>query len=364
MNAAETWTYGILLVVSLGFAHQSWKGEDVAVKEETIVFDTGKGQVDEINWEGEKNLATLSFEGKDDDTVAWITAGKRKKVLGPPIPAAASDDDSADADASSPAPKKGPPRATYGAPELKNFPGNKQAVDLRKRYSPLTALRQFDDLEAATIEEMGLTEPKAKLRLRQDTRELFLEIGEKAYGSSDTYVRVKDTSTVYLLDSKALGPLRSAQSRLLDRKLIAKEPVDFATARIQRASGGEAEAALQGRHDKENAFWSRPGEASEPDTVLDGFLKKLFQLRASSYPNEDKQISDSEVEVLMTVALQGEDAGAKIVLARKVDEKRSRDGDPAYTWYAKTAQTRQQWVKVNSGTSRDLADALPEVLGG
>ena len=43
---------------------------------------------------------------------------------------------------------------------------------------------------------------------------------------------------------------------------------------------------------------------------------------------------------------------------------RTPDGDPAYTWYAKTAQTRQQWVKVNSGTSRDLADALPEVLGG
>ncbi len=366
MKPQETWIYAVLLLIAVGISWSSWTTEEVETKTSAEVFDPG-GSLTAIRWDGEKNVAELVIEGKGDDRSVWVKAGRKERIVQPKgddDDSAADDDDSAADDDDSAKATKPKPEPSYGEAKIKEFPGNDQATKLVDSFSPLKALRQFGKLDADTLAGMGLDEPGAVLVVEGASRSVELAVGSKAYGSSDTYVMDRASNTVYLISSKVVGPLRGAESRLIERNLHPFEATEVATATVRAASGQEVAASHEGRHDKDNAFWADPADLSTVDTGLDAFLDTVFQVRASTYLAEDERVGEADVEPLFQVAFQG-DAGAlgKLELARVVDAERSKGDEPVYDYYARADRTRGQWVKVSRSSGTELADAMAGLFG-
>ncbi len=381
MKGAELGVYATLLILTAGLALHAWKGEEPASKEGVVLFDAGAAGLETVTWDGKRNVATLEIEGKGDDAAVWITAGRKERLkVEPPElptpPAAAGDDDDSAADGAADGSADGaaveevevgpetPAEPEYGEAKTSSFPGSKQATTLVGRLSPLTALRQFDGLTDEDLDGMGLASPEGSITLAGGSKTLTLEIGGKAYGGSDTYVREPGSSTAYLLSSKDLGPLRSASSSLRDRDLLGFEPTDAAAAKIAAPGGAPVDAAHAGRHDKDNSFWTAPG-GEERDAVLDGFMKAALAIKASTYLSDEDRPADADLEPVVALAFADERGRplGKLELARRADEERSKEDDVVYEYFARSHRLRGQWAKVSRSAAEELGDALEGVAG-
>jgi len=360
MKSTETAIYALLLVISLGVAWDAWQGGTdsggEAADSPIVLFDPGSGGLSELHWQGKKAVATVLFDGKGKKLRSWVSAGKRVKIDGPASPEAAGDDDSAEAEANAK-----PPEPVYGEPELRSFPGGKQVTELMERFSPLVALRRFEGLEPATITEMGLDEATGSLSAKAASgKTLKLVIGNKAYGSSDTYARDESSDSVYLLSSKVLGSLRSAESRLMERNILGFDPIEATSVVLSSPAGVERALRHEGTHDEENAYWADPSSPNEHESV-DAFMKQLFQLRATAYPKDDERLTDTEVETILRASFPGEEK-PYLELGRELDTKRSKEDEPAWNWHARTHLTRGIWVKVSRNAGTELSDNMAKVL--
>ncbi len=368
MKRLETWIYGVLLVATLGLAWSVRTAEEPEEQGAALVFDPGPGGITVMRWDGEEELATIEVSGKGDALQTWVTAGKKEKIKTPkPTPgddddSGSDDDDSAVAEASQPAVKP-EMDVTWGDAVLRSFPGNETAKKLVESFSPLNALREFDKLDPEALEQMGLDVPKGSLVVEASSGTVTFEVGEKAYGSSDTYMRNPRTGRVYLVASKDLSPLRGAENRLVERKLQDVEEPEMTGVQlsVQGAAVGP-ERVHQGRHDKNNSFWSLPDSPEDQDTVFGGFLEKVLQLRASTYPSDAEKPEEGAVEEVFAVQFNGE-AGplGTLRLGRVKDDERSTDSEIVWKYMARTERTRQ-WVVVSSATASELADQFLQVV--
>jgi hypothetical protein len=367
VKSADHLVYGALLLGTLAIAYGTWKGEEPEEKSSVVVFQPSGG-LKTLDWDGERNAAKIEITGEGDDVETWVVAGRKEKVEGPVLPPptgdddSAGDDDSGDDDSAEEEPTP-PPKDEYGEPVFKSFPGNAQARKLAASLSPLKALRRFDGLDDDALEQMGLKDPNGTLTITDRAgKSASFQVGSKAYGSNDTYLRVVGKNTVYLVSSKVLGPLRGAETRLMERDIFGFDE-DEATKATVGTGVASAEFLHQGRHDKANAFWARPDDLETRDTPAQGFVEKLFQLRATSYPTEDEKPSEADLETVFTVQIEREDADdGTLSLARAVDEVRSKDDETVWIWWARTHRTRDQWVKVSRSTAGDLAEQVIGLL--
>jgi hypothetical protein len=360
MKPSEVRIYGLLLLVALGFSYAAWQGEDTPSSSEVVVvFDPGKAGATSIDWTGERSAAHLEFSGPVDDADVWITAGRRQRIAAPaPIPEEkASEENQGDSEGSPEEQEDAKP--VYGEPELTSFPGNTTASGLAEQFAPLTALRRFDGLNQEQLETMGLLTVSSRLLVDGGGRRLELEIGDKAYGSSDVYAREPGATTAYLLSRKVVGSLKSASTSLRDKNLFGFDPTEVAKASVVLPKKKAPVVAIhQGRHDKDNSFWSAANSA-ELDAGLDALVKRVFEAKAKRYLKRDELPVDADLEPIVSVAFEGDSrAVGAISFARRVNEERSVDGEVAYFWYARSSRSRDQWVEVSKAVGGDLVDAL------
>ena len=133
-------------------------------------------------------------------------------------------------------------------------------------------------------------------------------------------------------------------------------------------AGGKAvvgcrKASHEGRHDKANAFWARPESPETRDTTAQGFVEKVFQLRATSYPTEEEKPAEGDLQEQFAVALELEDGDSgSLVVSRTVDTEKSSDDETVYVYWAKTHRTRDGWVKGRRAPAADLVDQAPALL--
>ena len=100
----------------------------------------------------------------------------------------------------------------------------------------------------------------------------------------------------------------------------------------------------------------------DQDTVFGGFLDKVLQLRASTYPSADEAVDDATVEEVFGVEFSGESGALDTLrLARVKDTERSTDEEIVWKYVAQTQRTRQ-WVIVSKATASDLADQFLQVV--
>jgi hypothetical protein len=364
MKRLETLSYGALLLVTLAAAWMVRNAEEPEEETGAVVFDPGPAGIKSMVWDDETSVATIEAQGKGDDLSTWVIAGKKEKIE-TEVPA--DDDDSADAGDDDSAETTQPAtrtKVTYGEPILRQFPGNATANKLVESFSPLKALRTFEALDADALAQMGLDEPKGSLRVETASGTTTFEIGEKSYGSSDTYVRVAGKNTVFLVASKDLSPLRGAENRMVERVLLDAEDADITEAAIT-VGGAPAGAPRvhQGRHDKNNSFWASKSTPEEKDSVFGGFIEKVLQLRASSYPTDAEAPAESDLESVFAMTFEGErGALGTIELGRTVDAERSAGPETVYAFYARSDRTRQRWAQVSPATGGDLADQLNQLI--
>jgi hypothetical protein len=362
MKFAEVRMYAVLLLIASGFAYQSWTDETAPKSTDTVViFEPGKDGVTSVDWTGERSAAHLEFSGPVDDSDVWITAGRRKRIQAP-APPPEEKPEAEEGDGVEPSADTEPPPAptpVYGEPALTSFPGNTSAQALAERFSPLTALRRFDSLSDDQLADMGLAEASSMLLVEGGGRTMRLEIGDKAYGSSDLYAREPGSTTAYLLSRKVVGSLKSASTSLRDKNLFGFAATDAVAASIQKAGAkSPTETTHQGRHDKDNAFWSAVG-SDEVDPVLDTLIKRIFEAKAMRYLVTTDAPAAEDLEPLVHVVFRDErsDLGA-IAFARRVKEDASTGASTGYSWYARSTRSREQWVEVSKAVGTDLVDAL------
>ena len=366
MKFTEVRIYALLLLVALGFSYQAFTAEGAPSATDTVVvFDPGKDGATSVDWTGERSAAHLEFSGPVDESEVWITAGRRQRIQAPAPPPEVpeaeteSGDEAPDDSAGSDLEAAPEPEPVYGEPELTSFPGNTTAQALAERFAPLTALRRFDSLSDEQIAEMGLSEAASHLAIEGGGRTFRLEIGAKAYGSSDLYAREPGSATAYLLSRKVVGSLKSATTSLRDKNLFGFSATDAHTASIQ--TGGVEKPTLArhlGRHDKDNAFWStETGEAVDP--ALDALIKRVFEAKATKYLKTIDAPTEADLEPLVALSFRNEHKElGSIAFARKLDSEKTDADSKAYSWYAKSTRSRGQWVSVSKGVGTDLVDAL------
>ncbi len=365
MKTVEVWIYGALLAISVALAWGTWKDEEPASKGDVVLFDPGPDGVVKVEWDGERNAATLEVSGSGDDADVWVTAGRKKRIV---VEKEGDDDDSApaaaDAEAETVVEDKPEVERTYGPPDFLAFPGSQQAINLVGQYSPFKALRKFDQLTDEDLAAMGLAEPKGRLVLQgSGDRAIELEVGDKAYGSSDTYVRPVGGSSVYLVSSKDLGPLRSASSSLRDRDPLGFEPTATAAATVTAGAGQQVAVKHEGRHDKDNSYWL-PTDSEERDAVIDGLMKAVLGLKVAAYLKDEDQPAEPTLEPVISVVFTDE-AGqsmGQLEVARTIDDRRSRDDDVVYRYFARSHRLRGSWANVSRSSAEEVSDALEGVL--
>ena len=360
MKPSEVRTYGLLLLVALGFSYQAWQTEATpSATEAVVVFDPGKAGASSIDWTGERSAAHLEFSGPVDEAEVWITAGRRQRIAAPaPLPSPEDPDSNEGGEDVEPAESK-EAEPVYGEPELTSFPGNTTASGLAAQFAPLTALRRFDGLNDDQLKKMGLSVVSSRLLVEGGGRTLELEIGDKAYGSSDVYAREPGATTAYLLSRKVVGSLKSASTSLRDKNLFGFDPTEVARASVVLPNTKAPLVAVhQGRHDKDNAFWSA-ANSTELDAGLDGLVKGVFEAKAKRYLKRDELPVDSDLEPIVSVAFEDEArALGAISFSRRVNTERTTDSETVYFWYARSSRSRDQWVEVSKAVGGDLVDAL------
>lgn len=351
MNRLEPLVFGVLLLVTLGFARSVWQGDEPAALDTVIAFDPGKGGLKTVAWDDERSVATLQVSEGDAGPTAWVSAGKREKIE-PPTPVEGPQPEGA----AEPTPAPTPAEPTYGDPLLRSFPGNKAARTLVKSLSPLKALREFRGLDTEAIEEMGLDEPKGTLVLTGSAGEARFEVGDKAYGSNDTYLRPAGEDRVFLISSKILGPLRGASNRLVERNPLTIDPADAVSLAVGSAGGEPRRLLHQGRYDKVNSYWALADNPEERDSGVESFVEKLFGLRVTRYPLDGEARED--VEVALVARFEGDSGPAdKLSIGSAPELKPAEGAEPKTEWFVRTGRTRV-WTPISRSTGEDLAEGL------
>lgn len=154
------------------------------------------------------------------------------------------------------------------------------AEKLFDRLAPLRALRDAGKLDEARSEELGLSEPEAKLTITFASGPRTLEIGGTTPGGGDRYARDAATQKVYVVAGEVVRDFEWADSRLIERELHAFKTADVSKARI---SQGEKNRALVRGGDEKKGFWADPGSKETNDETAGNWMQRLDRLRPSEY---------------------------------------------------------------------------------
>jgi hypothetical protein len=262
-------------------------------------------------------------------------------------------DPDADADAASAPDPVAEAASDTGAPvtEERSFRGNDTCDRVLERFTPMKALRKFEGLDEAKLEEMGLTAPESSLTVTTDKGERTFDVGERSYGNNDYYVIERATQTVYLIESRMIGDLKGGHTRLMQRDLQTFEKAEVETAVV--ASGQVVREFTQvNRDDKANAYWADSADQTRTNDAADAWLDKAFRLRALEYyPDSPTALQPAFRIVLL-------DAGKEIG-SMELGTARDADGEEIYV--ARTANT-VAWVKVSDTTASRMIEDLAGVL--
>ena len=407
MNRIELTVHAALLLIALGLAYGAWKSDAPEERRSFAIFEPAQG-IDEVAWEDDKTVAKVKVEAVSGEVRTWITHGRRKPIpkatpTPPTQPASAIDaapppsdaDAGARADtgpangadagsanvspdagaspdaapASKPDAPKKPPTSQpaseaadapsepvqYGEPDLRSFPGNETSSQLIDALTPIKALRQFEDVDAETLAAMGMDKPRGTLTVRANGgKTIVFEVGETAYGTRSTYARIQGEPAIYLLGDDIVSMVRSADSRLMERRFWTFDEPDAVTIEVKAAGSPAVNLAQQARLSKGSSYWTRAGSEARV-TEVEGFVGKLFDLRTQTYPAAGTVPADGDLEPVMvaTFGVEGQ-RGSKLELARSAGEP-GKD-----TWYARSPLTRG-WVAVRASVAGDLADLLPKL---
>ena len=346
MRLTQILIYGGLLVTALIASYLTWTHEPPGGKGDVVIIDAGAEALQQVIYEEPDLRVAVQRREHGGDAYCWGETRKtrdapRKRDKVPPALAAGDDDDSAAAEAA-------PERITTE----KAFRGNETCDKVLGRFSPMRALRVFEDVSADKIAEMELEESEATLSVTSDKGERVFDVGGRCYGSNNYYLREHDSGRILLVESRLIGDIKGGSTRLMENSLqtYKKDEVERAVV----ASGTASREFLhQNRDDSKLAFWADTAEPNRTHDAADAWLDRVFRLRALEY------FAEPPTGLAPAARVQFMDAGREIgfmEFATAVDEI----GEPIHV--VRTENTIE-WVKISDRMGEETVGQIEAVVG-
>jgi len=364
--------HAALLAVSLFLAYRAWTkaqtGETrAAVREEeedaqVVLFDIQPDAVLEVAFEGEKRRVKIAVTGRGEKRGFDVSTYRRDERRRPrPRPDAGPRDGGPDAGVRDAAPSA----PVDAGPEIeivetnKRFSGNGDLATWLGKVAPLRAKRSFGTVKPWLLREFELTTPRATITIRAGGRTHALKVGGATFGSSDAYVMDGRTRKVYLVASDLVRDLEFAETRFMQRDLVAADKKDIVKATV--SSGTKRRTLVQRQREQANeASWRDEAHADTPNELYDNWMGRLLRLRALEYlePGEEPHAEgiSTPPEPVLSVEYFGESGSLGKVEIVKLDT------DPE-AYYARSDATRG-WVEISGSLAEQVARDVEAVLGG
>ncbi len=332
--------YGLALAVALVAAYQTWTHEgDADLSEATVILKVDREDLEAIDYEGPS--VQVHLEMREDALGSYVWVESRRAP-------AAKPGDPQDPDA----PAEPAEPADAGTPET--FKAGAAGEQVAERMAPFVAKRVLEGVDEAKLEELGFGDEQSTLTLHRRAREpQVYEVGAKAYGGSNRYVRDPADGVVYIVAADLIDTLETASRTLPDRSLIGGELSDIESITVR---GGEASVTYaQNNPDDDGAsFWSREG-ASEPSPAAAGWFDKALRLRVSRYLAEGEQ--PAGLEEAFSMSIQTAKTSTQVVVFRAFSD----GGEEQF--YATSPHNRAM-VQLQSSSAAEAQADLGSVLEG
>lgn len=182
MRVSRVLPHAILALGGLALVLALRRGDPEAGRRRggTIVFACEPERLGAITWRGEAE--TVRIEPADAETGArWIRVT---------------------------------PRGSEDGGE--RFRGGAAVARWTEGLAPLRARRVLGDLDARTRAALDLEPPRARLTLRCGARETSFDVGGRAFGRGDRYLRRAEGGPVFLVARERLAPLERAPRALAE----------------------------------------------------------------------------------------------------------------------------------------------------
>ncbi len=242
--------HGVLLVLMLGFAYQTWT-RDTSVKPSTgsvVLWNEKVGDIESIVLETPDRTARIERRGDGAASYFWGTDIKVTKKAKPKAKpqadagVAAATDGGVAPVAAVTADGGVAPAADAGVPEIeyetssttREFPVGEVSLTLLPGWSSMRAIESLgvisdDDKAAYKLDEADKT---LTVVYKSGTRSFIL--GGKAFGGKSRYVLEVETGKGYILDGSLIAPLEEGESGLRPKQII---PVSDNVASIEISAG-------------------------------------------------------------------------------------------------------------------------------
>lgn len=322
--------HGILAAGGLVLAYLVWTDDDPqgAAEDSVTIFDCDPDAVQRVDLTIENKDVALELRSEGRSRVAWITVTRRPENR---------------------------------EPETERFIGSKDAVDeWLKQFAPLRARRSLGELDDEQLNELGLSDPKGRLTIACGERRATFQLGGRSFGAGDRYVRAERGGPVHLLANDRLGPLESAESRLMERQLHTFEWRDVVSL-VLTAFGQQKELLHRNRLDAQGGEWVDATQPDRRDDTYGNWLSRFPVLRVQRYlgpdaePGSDLDGMSVAPERVMRVEYRGERGELGSLELVRVDGTER-------TYYARSETTRS-WVRVPTSVAQQIEDDLRSMLG-
>ena len=226
-----------------------------------------------------------------------------------------------------------------------SFIGGEDADAYLDALTPLVAQRSLGELEGDALEDVGLSPPEGTITFACGDDAHAFEVGGRAYGTGDRYLRREGEREVLLVPSMLIRALATAEVRLMQRRLHRFDYVEATGATIEtRDARFELEHRNRRAHD---AAWIDASRADARRRDLDRFMRALSQLSVREYLESEPEPG----ERLVRVELRARDVIGWVEVYA---------GPDALTWYARSEETNG-WVTLIPSSGSGLARALERI---
>jgi hypothetical protein len=320
--------HSILAIGGLVLAYLVWTGDGAEVSEaEVTLVQCSPDQIERVELVGDDKDVRLELSREGDRRTAWFTVTRRP---------------------------------AEGEPSTERFVGSDAVTEFLRQVAPFRARRSLGELDAEQLGEVGLAEPEGRLTLRCAGQSSTFELGGRAYGTGDRYVRAERGGAVHLVSTDRLSSLESAEFRLMERSLHTFEWRDVVSLTL-RASGQERRLLQHNRLDEARAEWVDEANPERRNETYGNWLSRFPRMRVQRYldadarPGADLEGMSAAPERVLRMEMTGTSGELGFLELERIDADQ-----PAY--YAKTETTRS-WVRVPTSVAQQIEDDLRSMLG-
>ena len=316
--------YAALLAVGLGASWNRYTSDETTPKEGVVLLEAKAADLQKIGYDGADLDVNFEMRADDFGRYGWVTAveNKKKKVDG----------------------------VEQIEVKTTRFKTGSAADKLTEAFAPLLALRALDNVDDAKLESFGLKAPETLVTVTTTGGTLTLELGGETYGTKDRYVRVRETSRVYVVKDEAFKSMKFAVTRLPERSLTAAKAEEIEGLTLGRGADN-VEWSQKNKDDRTAAYWQRTGAPDGKDESFANWMEKMLKVKSTGYTQDDETPTDLVPSFDLTVRVAGKPAETVRFMT---------SGDD---WYAQSESTRGV-VKLSRGAAKDVADDVDDILEG